>query len=106
MIRELLTPEAPSSPYIWSAVLLAHFAIGAMLWLLVGWWAVAIYAGFEVLQALVSRRAIVWDSILDWCAVVLGALVMGFAVGGGFALASACAGACLCIAVVGWASRS
>ena len=106
MIRDLLTPEAQTSPYVWAAVLLAHFGIGAMLWLAVGLPAIGVYAAFEALQAVVARRALWWDSVLDWCGVVLGALMMGWAVSGAYGAALACAAACLCIAAVGYRARS
>ena len=37
-----------------------------------------VVAGFELVQALTSRRALIWDSLLDWSAVSLGA-VLGWA---------------------------
>lgn len=73
MIRDLMTPEAQTDPYVWSAALLAHAAIGVAMWALLGWWALAAYAAFEAVQARVSGVLLIWDSILDWCAVALGA---------------------------------
>lgn len=99
MIRELLTPEAQRDPYAWASVLLAHAWIGGAAYPLVGWWLVLIYAAFEVVQAITSRRPLWWDSALDWCAVWLGAE--------GVATSSHTpAAAVLCIAFVGWRARS
>ena len=80
MIRDLLTAEAQRDPYVWAAVLVAHAGIGVALWVLTGSLVAVggIYAGFELVQALTSRRALIWDSLLDWSAVSLGA-VLGWA---------------------------
>lgn len=99
MIRNLLTAEAHRDPYVWAAVLLAHFAIGSMLWPLAGWWALAIYAAFEALQAALSRR-LWWDSVLDWCGVALGAV---YVAQGGYWLAALSA---LIISATGYLSRA
>lgn len=77
MIRNLLSAEAHRDPYVWAAVLLAHFAIGCMLWPWVGLAGVVIYAAFEIIQASVSRR-LWWDSVLDWCAVALGTAFIAY----------------------------
>ena len=82
MILDLLTPEAHSDSYIWAAALLAHFAIGMCLRLLgLSLAVVAVsYAGWEALQAGVSGVFLPADSLLDWSAVMLGALAKGPAV--------------------------
>lgn len=105
MIRSLLTPEAHRDPYVWAAVLMAHFAIGAILWLLIGWWVALAYAAFEGAQA-VRARLLAWDSVLDWTGVMLGAAFVGQIKAGGDLMAMAAAVSALCIAAVGWASRS
>ena len=105
MIRSLLTPEAHRDPYIWAAVLLAHFAIGAMLWPLLGWWVAPVYAAFEVAQA-ARVRLLAWDSVLDWCGVQLGAAFVARVAADDYWMAMAAAVSALCIAAVGWASRS
>ena len=84
MIRDLLTAEAQRDPYVWAAVQVAHAGIGVALWVLTGSLVAVggIYAGFELVQALTSRRALIWDSLLDWSAVNLGA-VLGWALEAG-----------------------
>ena len=73
MIRDLLTPEAHADSYTWAAVLLAHAWIGHTSALFLPVWAVAVaYAAFEVFH--ISRGGNRWDSVLDWCGVVLGAM--------------------------------
>lgn len=76
MIKDLLTPEAQADAYVWASVMLAHGCIGAMGWAVMGWAALLVYAGFEVLQAAVSRRWMLWDVALDFCAVALGAALI------------------------------
>lgn len=98
MIRNLLSAEAHRDPYVWSAVLLAHFAVGAMMWPAAGVLAVVVYAAFEALQAAVSRR-LWWDSILDWCGVALGCAFVAY---DSNLLAAASA---LTIAATGYATR-
>ena len=78
MIRDLLTPEAHRDPYVWAAVLLAHAWIGGSAYPLAGWWVIVAYAAFERVQALYARKSFVWDSVLDWCAVSLGAATVAF----------------------------
>lgn len=75
MIRDLLTPEAHRDPYVWAAVLVAHAGIGVALWAFIGGLLTIamLYAGFEICQMLVNRRAFYWDSVLDWCGIMLGA---------------------------------
>lgn len=97
MIRDLLTPEAHRDPYVWSSVLLAHFALGAILWPVVGWWIVPAYIAFEAVQAIRSRHPLWWDSVCDSVAVLLGAQLMaGHWLAGPIVLA---------IAAVGWRAR-
>ena len=98
MIRNLLSSEAHRDPYVWAAVLMAHFAIGSMLWPVAGVWAVAVYAAFEGLQAAMSRR-LWWDSVLDWCGVALGCAFVAY---DSSLLAAASA---LTIAATGYATR-
>lgn len=105
MIRNLLTAEAHRDPYVWAAVLLAHFAIGCILWAALGLWAVAVYAAFELVQGVISQAAW-WDSVLDWCAVALGVTFASFLWGRDAYLAAGCAMAALIIAACGYASRS
>ncbi|SIT74799.1 hypothetical protein [Pontibaca methylaminivorans] len=78
MLRDLLTPEDHADPYIWAAVFAAHAWVGAALVIVLGDIHLALtgYLLFEVLQAVVSRRLIVLDSVLDWLAVVLGAAMI------------------------------
>ena len=79
MLHDLLTPEAQADPYVWTTVLLAHFAIGACL-RMVGLrvWLIAVgYVAFEAMQAAVSGVFLPWDSLLDWSAVMLGAVAKG-----------------------------
>lgn len=104
MIRSLLTPDAHHDPYVWAAVLLAHFAIGAMLWLLVGWWVLPIYAAFEIVQA-VRVRLMAWDSVLDWVGVILGAAFVWQVAAANDLMVMAATVSALCIAAVGWATR-
>lgn len=84
MIRDLLTAESQRDPYVWAAVLVAHAGIGVALWVITGSLVAAggLYAGFELVQAVTSRRALWWDSLLDWSAVSLGA-VLGWALEAG-----------------------
>lgn len=104
MIRDLLSAEAHRDPYVWAAVLLAHFAVGVMLWPVAGIWAVSGYAAFEAMQAAASRR-IWWDSVLDWCAVVLGSCAAFFMVSGALWYASCASVSALSIAAVGYKAR-
>lgn len=104
MIRALLTPDAHRDPYVWAAVLLAHFAIGAMLWPLVGWWVALIYTAFEVAQA-ARVRLLAWDSVLDWVGVMLGASFVWQIAAGDPLMAMAAAVSALSIAAVGWGAR-
>ena len=104
MIRNLLTAEAHRDPYVWAAVLMAHFAIGAMLWPVFGWWVALIYAGIEVTQAIRSRL-LVWDSVLDWCGVVLGLVFIDCVWAHNILYAGLCVISIACIAVVGCACR-
>ncbi|SEU03513.1 hypothetical protein [Paracoccus homiensis] len=79
IIRDLLTPEAQRDAYTWAAVLVAHFGIGACL-RMIGLPLVVIaigYAGFETMQAGISGVFLPWDSVLDWSAVMLGAVAKG-----------------------------
>lgn len=72
----ILTPEAHRDPYIWGAVLLAHFAIGDMGWQYIGWWIVPAYLVlWEGGNMILSKSRLYADSILDWDAVALGACV-------------------------------
>lgn len=79
MIADLFVPEAQADPYVWSAVLLAHFAIGVCLRLFgMKPWIVAFgYAAFEVIQAAVSGAVLPVDSLLDWTAVMIGSTAKG-----------------------------
>ena len=79
MIRDLLTPEAQAGAYEWAAVLLAHVAIGVCLRLVLRRvWVIAVgYAAFELLQTALSGLWLPWDSLLDWVAVMLGAVAQG-----------------------------
>lgn len=80
MILDLLTPESQENAYVWAAVMLAHAAIGAAMWaalfravkrpLVV---VMIAYAFFEAAQAAISGTLLIWDSVLDWCAVGMGA---------------------------------
>ena len=106
MIRNLLTAEAHRDPYVWAAVLLAHFAIGAMLWLMLGLWAAAVYATFELLQAYCCGSTLWWDSLLDWCGVALGVKFTAAAWNHDTTAAGLCALAAINIAVVGYLARS
>lgn len=84
MIRDLFEAEAHRDAYTWMAVLLAHFAIGGALWMLCSGWgdcegviaAAVAYAAFERLQGYIGGRFLAWDSLLDWCGVMLGAVAM------------------------------
>lgn len=105
MIRNLLTAEAHRDPYVWAAVLLAHFTIGAALWVVADWWAVVIYAGFELAQA-VRSRLLAWDSLLDWCGVALGAAFAAHLAQGDQRPALAAAVAVFIIAAVGYWARA
>ncbi len=105
MIRSLLTPDAHRDPYVWAAVLMAHFAIGAILWPLVGWWVVFLYAAVELAQA-VNARLLAWDAVLDWCGVMLGAAFVWQIAAGDPLMAMAAAVSALSIAAVGWGARN
>lgn len=106
MIRSILNPEAQSDPYVWSAVLLAHAAIGAAGWAALSWWSVAVYLAFEVYQALTARRLYAWDTVLDGCGFTCGAVL---ACGLWTHSTPVIAGAALCcgsIAAAGWSARA
>lgn len=105
MIRDLLTPEAHRDPYVWAAVLLAHFTIGAALWVVAGWWAALAYAGFELAQGGRSRL-LAWDSLLDWCGVTLGVAFASHLAHGDRRHALAAVVAVFIIAAVGYAIRA
>lgn len=91
-LRSLFQSESQSDPHHWAATALGHFAIMMGPW---GLLAIAydkfvatvlvavIYAAWEIMQFYLAERktrALVWDCILDWCAVTLGA-VMTYYVG-------------------------
>lgn len=105
MIRNLLTAEAHRDPYVWAAVLLAHFAIGSMLWLVIGIWAISVYAAFEVMQALCSGFALWWDSVLDWCGVALGVVFIDCVWAHNVVYAGLCVISIACITFVGCVCR-
>lgn len=75
MIKELFTSEAHVRWYVWGAVGLAHLAIGIMLGELLGSVIIVAigYAAFEAVQIHVGQKRLLWDSLLDWVLVVLGA---------------------------------
>lgn len=100
MLRNLLTPEAHRDPYVWAAVFFAHLGIGLVLFVIgetlmagirpehydvvplafggafsVAALGLVVYAGFEAVQAIVSRSPRLWDSVLDWVAVAIGVLI-------------------------------
>lgn len=93
LIRAMfVTPEAQSDPYVWAAALAGHWAIGAglaglvmALWPRSVWPAVTVLSiaylvGWEGGQLIAAAphglsRALVWDGILDWTAVTLGATI-------------------------------
>lgn len=87
------TPEAQADPYVWAAALMGHWAIGAGLaaWFTVIWprgvWSavevlsMAYLVGWEGGQLIAAAGpqgglswALVWDGVLDWTAVTLGAI--------------------------------
>ena len=85
-LREMFaTPDAPASAYVWAAALMGHWAIGAGLTMLLvallgprSWLAAIVVslvyaAAWEGAQIVFAGSA-VWDAILDWVAVTLGAL--------------------------------
>ncbi|ARJ70075.1 hypothetical protein [Paracoccus contaminans] len=95
LIRAMFaTPEAQADPYVWAAALMGHWAIGAGLTALImaiwiireAWNAVAVlsmaylvgWEGGQLITAAGPQRrlswALVWDGILDWSAVTLGAI--------------------------------
>lgn len=94
LIRAMFaTPEAQSDPYVWAAALAGHWAIGAGLaglvmailprgvWSAVAMLSMAYLVGWEGGQLIAAAgpqrglsRALVWDGILDWTAVTLGAI--------------------------------
>lgn len=106
MIRELLSADSQGDPYSWASVLLAHAWIGCAGFIAIGWYCIPVYIAFEIIQAAVSRRALVWDCILDACAVCCGALMVYLWVTSHVLLAVFCICVVLCIAAVGWAQRS
>lgn len=85
LISDLLTPESQADPYVWGAVMLSHAGIGAALWVILRcperrpWWcvllAMIVYAVFEAMQAVLAGTFLLWDSLLDWSAVSLGAVL-------------------------------
>lgn len=85
LISDLLTPESQADPYVWGAVMLSHAGIGAALWAILRsperrpWWCVLlatmVYAVFEAIQAVLAGTFLLWDSLLDWSAVGLGAVL-------------------------------
>ena len=103
MLRNLLTPEAHRDPYVWAAVFVAHFGIGAMILIVaetllsgiraehfdviqIAFGAVfsaavlagIAYAAFEAIQAVISRSRLSWDSLLDWTGVMIGAAAVNY----------------------------
>lgn len=88
------TPEAQPDPYVWAAALMGHWAVGAALTALVmaiwqrGAWAsaamlsVAYLVGWEGGQlvgaawdlSVAITTPLLWDCVLDWIAVTLGAV--------------------------------
>ena len=76
MIRELLTPEAQADAYVWAAVLLAHAALGAAGWAVVGWAAVAVYLAIPGAVHPPVCMGVVAKSDLGTVAAPLRAMVM------------------------------
>ena len=116
MIRELLTPEAQADAYVWAAVLLAHAGIGVALWVLCMAYtghmrgsavlSALLYAVFELVQADISGSLLIWDSLLDWSAVTLGAVLAAGLWGGSLRPARAAVLALGIIAAAGaWVRR-
>ena len=106
MIRDLMTPEAQEDPYVWSAVLLAHSVIGVAGWSILGWWAVAVYIAFEAVQAIISIRALWWDSVLDACGFACGALLASSVWAHDLAMAGTAVLVCACICFSGAIARA
>lgn len=77
MLRDLFTAENQVNPHHWLTTLLAHTVVGICLWLLFGQLGIFLYLVFELVQALVSRRQLVWDIILDSWAVWMGIEIAG-----------------------------
>lgn len=85
---DLLVGESQAAPHYWASVLLAHAMIGVALMFLAGIVAAAlfgdaaaglvlvacVYAAWEIAQ-FVQGGVSVADGVLDWCAVMLGAVV-------------------------------
>lgn len=72
----LRSPEAQQDPHYWVSVFAGHCLVGLILWVLLGSVALValVYAlGWEAIQ-LALFDADPWDCLLDWAAVVLGAL--------------------------------
>ena len=87
-------PEAQGDPYVWAAALMGHWAIGAGLtalimaiwmrgaWASAAWTSIAYLVGWEGGQlfgaawdlSVAVTTLLLWDSILDWTAVTLGAI--------------------------------
>lgn len=86
LLKELFnTPSAEREPEPWATRAAAHFGVGTVLCLIMvpllgPWGAVAIisaaYALWELCQWPGGLR-MAWDGILDWVAVVLGAVAAG-----------------------------
>ena len=95
LIRAMFaTPEAQADPYVWAAALMGHWAIGAGLaavvvaiwmrgaWASAAWTSIAYLVGWEGSQlfgaawdlSVAVTTLLLWDSILDWTAVTLGAI--------------------------------
>lgn len=72
MIKWLTSPESQADAHYWASVFAAHMVIGMALWMLTG--SVWLYFVWEVIQ-LAFFKADVWDSILDFIAATLGAMV-------------------------------
>ena len=107
MLRNLLTPEAHKDPYVWAAVFVAHFGIGVMILIVsetllsgiraehfdvipLAFGAVfsaavlagIAYAAFVAIQAVISRSRLIWDSVLDWTGVMIGAAAVNYLMAG------------------------
>ena len=105
MIRDLMSPESHDNPYVWSAVLLAHAALGVAGWAIIGWWAVMVYLAFELVQAITARGALWWDSVLDACGFICGALLASSMWARDLPMAATAILVCACICFSGAMAR-
>lgn len=106
-------PDSHRDPYVWTAVLGGHLAIGVALWIACMWghpWAAVLaasllYAAWESWSA-AKWGLLLWDSLLDWVGVTFGAFTACGLWLQSWPLAAVCGASALIIGIAGYRTRT